>query len=95
MRVEIQHRISNLRLWEHDGSKFGDKYQLFLELIWLSKDEVELSGLTEKVSKEHWLCIRDEFERLGIRRVLCKRYRNGELQERWQNVGGDDVVIEG
>jgi hypothetical protein len=48
MRVEITHRISNLRLWEHDGSKFGDKYQIFLELIWISKDEVELSGLAVK-----------------------------------------------
>lgn len=89
MRVEITHRISNLRLFAHDGAKFGDKYQLFLELIWISKDEVELSGLTEKVTKDHWLCIRDAFEKIGIRRVLCKRYRNGVLHERWQDVGGD------
>lgn len=93
MRVEITHRISNLRLWEHDGARYGEPYQIFLELIWLDKDTVELSGLTEKVTVDHWLSMRDALEKLGIRRVLFKRYRNGVLQEQWHDIGEDFEVV--
>ena len=80
MKAEIEHRVSNLRLWIHDWSKYGDPYQLFLELIWRDSETVEMVGLTEKIQREHWQAIIECCERNGIRRIVAKRFRKGVEQ---------------
>jgi hypothetical protein len=91
VKVELTHRISEIRLWVDNNAKWGDKYQIFLEVVWLNQTDVEFVGLTEKITKLHWNDIIECCERHGIKRILAKRFRLGVPYDHWIEVTSYEV----
>jgi len=79
MKASVEPITEVVRVWDDDAAEYGDHYEWFCGLRWLSfsAGEVELIGITKRITEDHWVAIMDEMQRKGVKRILSTSYPDG------------------
>lgn len=82
-KVNIEPLASVVRVWIDPARGYGDPYDWVATVRWLSQTEVEILGYVKPITRPIFRAVAAECYRLGIRRILTIRYRNGTRREKW------------
>lgn len=80
-RANIELVSAWLRIWNDDTAVYGEPFDFFVGVRWLSRDHVEICGLrTESgaaFTMSHALAIRRELAVYGVKKYQFKRFKHG------------------
>lgn len=83
--AEIEPLSGVIRVWA-DGGVYGDPYVWCASVRWLSREDVEILGYTNPVTRGVWRAVMNTCNKSGIKRILAVRYRAGQRIEKWIDV---------
>ena len=68
-----------LRIWDDDEAKYGDGWQFYLDVEWLTDTHVKIRGLDNdegrrQFTKDHAKAVKDELRRFGVTSYEFERY---------------------
>lgn len=70
-----------MRIWNDDAAVYGDPFDFFVGIRWVTKDSVEVCGLRTDGDKpftvSHANAIKRELARNGVKEYRFKRIKNG------------------
>lgn len=82
MRAASTPLCHELRVWSNDAADYGDPYQWCALLTWLTPTEAKVSLVNKPVTREIWMAVIEECQRLQIERLHIVRYRRGQRVQR-------------
>jgi hypothetical protein len=86
MKAQINHLISQLRIFESNDAKYGEPYAISAIIKWIDSESIEISGLDRAITIPAWKAVLKLCQEMKIKRVLAVRYRNGVPVDRWIDV---------
>lgn len=76
MHANVEFLSAVVRVWD-DGKSYGDPYQWAMTVRWISRDEVEILGVTLPPSIGQFKAAMRELRLLGVASVVFTRFKNG------------------
>lgn len=71
-----------MRIWDDDVAIYGDPFDFFIGVRWLTKDHVELCGMRtdgdKPFSMSHALAVRRVLASYGAKKYQFKRFKDGK-----------------
>jgi len=75
LRADVEFIAGVIRVW--DGGSYGDPYRWAATVRWIDRTQVEILGVTSAPTVAELRAILQQFNQLGVERVVFKRIKNG------------------